>query len=374
MAPLAPVIRIFLPSREIFKRRSNREAEILKEAHIVRRLAAVGRQISADDQRVRPRQKRERLEVPQIDFAPAAQLQLRFRQDEPEHRDRLDHLKRIRRRGLLERRAGPWIEHVDRRALHVELRQRERQLNPLLAGFAESQDAAAADFEPLPPQLLERVQPVLIRVRGADVRKVGFGRLEVMIVAGHPGGLERLQLFVRHEPERAFRHETHLLLHAADRLAENRQILIRQPARRGDDAEPFGTEILGLMGPLDDPIRIHQRIGGDAGVVVAGLGAETTVLGALARLRIHERAQVHLAAGEFLTDPRGFGGKLENIRPGIELDEPPGLVKRDGAPLQHPLCNLFDLGGHDFLLGMIRAVPSFIGPARRIVNQIPMLG
>jgi hypothetical protein len=76
-----------------------------------------------------------------------------------------------------------------------------------------------------------------------------------------------------------------------------------------DDAEALGAVALGPAGGLQDRLRVEQVVRVDPGVEVGRLGTEATVLGAVARLRVHDAARVDGAVAIPVPDRDGARGQ-----------------------------------------------------------------
>ena len=166
----------------------HRHPERLEEGDVVLRRAAQRRQVVADDQGVGAGVEAHALQLAE-DLLPAAgQADPRPGQDQPEQGDGLQRFPGRQDRRVGQRRAGPGVEQVDRHLAGVELRQFEGEVDPLLQRLAEAHDPAAAQLHAGVHGQPGGGDPVVVGVGGADRREHRPGRLEVVVVAAHPGG------------------------------------------------------------------------------------------------------------------------------------------------------------------------------------------
>jgi hypothetical protein len=83
-----------------------------------------------------------------------------------------------------------------------------------------------------------------------------------------------------------------VLGHQAGAVDDVLEVALGETLALGDHAETVGPRGLGGLGVLEDLLRGHHRVHRRVGLREARLGAETTILRAAARLRVHERAHV----------------------------------------------------------------------------------
>ena len=146
--------------------------------------------------------KDQALQVAQIHGSPAGDGDFLPGQNEPEAGNGLKDFQRSQGLPLGEGRAGDGIEEVHGHNMHAEFLQRKSQITAVFAGLAHAQDAPGTDFDARLLEVLDRLEPILIGMRGADLRKEPARGFQVVIVTlqaclreavGHPLALDHAQ-------------------------------------------------------------------------------------------------------------------------------------------------------------------------------------
>ena len=106
------------------------------------------------------------------------------------------------------------------------------------------------------------------------------------------------------------------------------EVALRQPLALGDHAEAVGAGGLGRLRVLEDLLRLHHRVHRRVRLGVARLGAEAAVLGAAARLRVHQRAEVGRVAEALRADLPGALDQRPDLVVVGELCQGQRLVER----------------------------------------------
>lgn len=131
--------------------------------------------------------------------------------------------------------------------------------------------------------------------------------------------------------------EVALVADESDRLEDRRPLfgaVFLRDALLGDhDPEALGTVAFGPFGRLEDLLGAEEAVGVDAGVEVDRLRTEAAILGAVARLRVDDRAGVDRAVAEVIAHGRaGLRERLDRLG---DQRKPVGPVEALAG--QHPL-------------------------------------
>jgi len=126
----------------------------------------------------------------------------------------------------------------------------------------------------------------------ADLVVVGAGGLDVVVDALDARLGELMGPVGGDVTDRCAALQVRVLGNEARALEDPREVTLRQALALGDHAEPMGARGLGGPRVLEDLLGLHHRVHRRVGLGVAGLGAESAVLGATARLGVDERAHV----------------------------------------------------------------------------------
>ena len=262
--------------------------------HLAVALGAVaeGRQEVAHHHAVDAGLDRQLLQLAEVLHAPPAEPEERVGEDQPEDRDPLDRLPRVHEVAVAELRAGARVEHVDRHAGGVDVRQLEGHLDALLAGLAEVEDAAHAGLQARLADRRDRAHAALVADRGGDLVVVAAGRLDVVVHALDAGLAQRRARSAEMWPTEAQR--LRLVCSETSRTPSRYlvEVALGQPLALGDHAEAVGARRLGRASVFEDLLGLHHRVHRRLGVGEARLRAEAAVLGAAAGLGVHERAHV----------------------------------------------------------------------------------
>ncbi len=241
----------------------------------VRVRGRVGRreQPFAVEDRVRPGEEAQRLELVAHRLAAGGEPHERPRHQDARHRDRPHEVEGVDRLGVGQRRALDPHELVDRHALGRlgQVRQGQEQLGAVVERLAHAEDAAAADVHPGRTHVLERVEPVLERTRADDLAVVGRRRVEVVVVEVEPCLLEAVGLPAGEHAERGAGLQTERF-HALDELGNLLDVAIpgRTPGR--SHAEAGGPGVFRPPRLGQDRLLRHQLLGRDPGLKVALCG------------------------------------------------------------------------------------------------------
>ncbi len=152
-------------------------------------------------ERVRAGEQPHGLELAEHALTSAREPDPRARHDQPEQRDGLQRLARREQRAVVERRAGPRVEQVDRHLARRQRRELEGEVDALLERLAHAQDPAAAQLHADFAGQASGGDAVVPRVRRADRGEDLPARLEVVVVAAHAGRREPFRLLARQQPE-----------------------------------------------------------------------------------------------------------------------------------------------------------------------------
>ena len=238
------------------------------------------------------RADRERLQVGEVLHASAAEAEQRVREHEPEDRDPRDRLPRIQQPAVAELRPAPGDQQVHGHAGRVDLRELEGHLDALLGRLAEVQDAADARLQAGLPDGVDRPQPAVVADRGRDLRVVGLGGLDVVVHPLDARLLEHPRALRAEMADRDAALEVRLLRDQAHAVDDPAEVALGQPLAGSDHAEAVGAGRLGRARVLEHLLGLHHRVHRRLCLGEARLRAEAAVLGAAARLRAHQRAQI----------------------------------------------------------------------------------
>jgi len=119
-------------------------------------------------------------------------------------------------------------------------------------------------------------------------------------------------------PSEASTSRVALVADESDRLEDRRPLfgaVFLRDALLGDhDPEALGTVAFGPFGRLEDLLGAEEAVGVDAGVEVDRLRTEAAILGAVARLRVDDRAGVDRAVAEVIAHGRaGLRERLDRL-------------------------------------------------------------
>ncbi len=176
-------------------------AERVEEREVCVRLAADGREVVADDQRVGAREQAHALQLAEHAFAAAGEPEPRRRQHEAKQRDRLERFARCEQRLAAERRTGARVEEVDRHLARLERRELEREVDTLRERLTHPEDPAAAELHAGVDREPRGRDAVVVGVGAADAREDLPAGFEIVVVAPHAGRREPLGLLDAEEPE-----------------------------------------------------------------------------------------------------------------------------------------------------------------------------
>ena len=166
--------------------------------------------------------------------------------------------------------------------------------------LAEAQDAAGAHADAGVADVAEGGQALVVRARRDDRRIELAARVDVVVVGRQARGLELARLLAVDHAECHAHLHAHVA-HAGDHGRDVAQAVLAPPhvAPRGPHAEPRAAVVpggarrgqhrldaLGLLGLEPRPLLVPRR-----------LRAVLAVLGAAARLDVHQRAQLHFGGG-----------------------------------------------------------------------------
>src|SRR5882762_7905483 len=173
----------FLDSDRCFQTEPREQGAIACRFRISR-----GQQLLAEEHRVGPGEKAQRLHRVRHALAPRREPHPRLRHGNARRGHRADELQCIQFFSLPKRCACHGDESVDRHAFRVGLEARELRDQPgaVAARLAHADDAAAADAQAGIAHALQRLEPVAVLARGDDL-PVELGRgIEVVIVVIEP--------------------------------------------------------------------------------------------------------------------------------------------------------------------------------------------
>ena len=211
--------------------------------------------------------------------------------------------------------AGHGHEGVDGNALGlwVEPGDDLDHFEAILDGFAEAEDAAAADGHAGVLDVADGIEAILKGVGGDNVGVVFGGGVDVVVVGGDSGFLEFLGFRFSEFAEG----DADFHAHVGDGADDVEDLLeplgaIAHSAPGGTHAKAGGAAVAGGFGSLDDVAFLHESFGIDTGVVAGGLGAVGAVLRAAAGFDGEEGAELDLGGGPvFFVDGAGFLNEIE---------------------------------------------------------------
>ena len=134
------------------------------------------------------------------DLATAGEAQIRMRIDKAVNRHDAAEFVVRERSQVFERRARNCAQHVHRRRFYAKLAQIQAHVDAVFHGFAESHDAAAADFKSCCKCVLECTDFVVVGVRGAYIGEMPAVRFEIVVETREACLLELVELFAFQKP------------------------------------------------------------------------------------------------------------------------------------------------------------------------------
>ena len=158
--------------------------------------------------------------------------------------------------------------------------------------LAEVQDAADAGLEPRLADRLDRAQTALVADRRGDLGVEALGRLDVVVDALDAGLAQRPGALDRDVADRRAAFEVGVLGDQARAREDLLEVARGEALALGDHAEAVRAGGLGGARVLEHLLGLHHRVHRRVRVGVARLRAEAAVLGAAARLGVHQRAHV----------------------------------------------------------------------------------
>ena len=246
----------------------------------------------------------------------------------------LHDLPRVHQVAVAELRAGAGVQEVDRHRGRVDLGELERHLDPLALRLAEVQDAADAALEAGFLDRVDRADAALVADGGRDLGVVGLRRLDVVVDALDARFLERLRARRRDVADRDAALEVGLRGDELRAFDDALEVALGEALALRHHAEAVRARRLGGLRVLEDLLGLHHRVHRRVRLGVARLGAEAAVLGAAARLRVDERAEVGRVAEALLPRlPRPLDERQDVLLRG-QLPQSECLVERDEG--RHP--------------------------------------
>jgi hypothetical protein len=104
------------------------------------------------------------------------------------------------------------MEEIDRDRVHVELVQRNGDVDELLVRLAHAGDEPRTRRDPRPLDGLQRRYPITVCVRCRDRTVMGGARVQIVVVTVYPSVSELLRLLLGEEPEAGAELHRHLSL------------------------------------------------------------------------------------------------------------------------------------------------------------------
>ena len=199
-------------------------------------------------------------------------------------------------------RARNGVQHVHRCGLDAELAEVQTHVDTVFHGFAETHDAAAADFETCGKCILQCANLIVVGMRGAYVGKMPAVCFQIVVEAGETCFFQLVKLFLVQKPCRKAYGKLCLFLEAANGFANLFNVAIRKGSARGHDGVTRNACGFLLLGVFDDFVGAEELVFGGAGMVIAALGAVFAVFGAAAAACVHDGAEVKVVAVEFFAD------------------------------------------------------------------------
>ena len=236
-----------------------------------------------------------------------------LRVDEPVNRyDAAEFIVREFRQVLV-RRARDCVQHVHRCGLDAEFAQIQAHVDAVFHGFAETHDAAAADFKTCGKGVLQCADFVVIGVRGAHVRKMPAVSFQVVVEAGEACFFQFVELIPVQEPCRKADGKFGFFLEASNGFANLFYVAVRKRTARGHDGVTRNACGFFHLGVFNNFVGAEELVFGCAGVVVAALGAVLAVFGATPAACVYDGAEVKVVAVKFFADFVGGIAKFLEI-------------------------------------------------------------
>lgn len=263
--------------------------------------------------------------------------------DEAEQGHRGQDLVHRQRLQIGQRRALNGGEDVDRDRFDRKLAQLKGHVESILHGLAHADDAARTERHAGLAGQAQGFDLFLPGMGGTHLGKIGAARLQVAVVAPHPG---RIQIagdpLVKKTGRGAEQHRSglgHLLIE----VSQLGHRLRRQAAAAGDQRNAMHAVLVVVPGLGQGFLLGNHGIGVDTGAVARRLSAESAVLGAVAALGIDDRTEVEVVAAEMTAD--GIGAAIELLFVAAEQSRRGGPV--DLAAGENRFCGLVYDGVHN---------------------------
>ena len=203
---------------------------------------------------------------------------------------------------VLVRRARDGVQYVHRGGFDAEFAEVEAHVDAVFHGFAETHNAAAADFETCGKGVLEGCNLVVVGVGGAHVGEVPAVSFQVVVEAGKACFFQLVKLFPVQESCRKADGKFRLFFEPADGFGNLFNVAVRKGAARGDDGIAGNASGFFLLRIGHDFVGAEELVFGGAGVIVTALGAVLAVFGAAAAAGVHDGTEVEVVAVELFAD------------------------------------------------------------------------
>ena len=201
--------------------------------------------------------------------------------------------------------AGNGGQEVDGNGFDTQGGNVHVHVNPVFPCFSQPHDAAAAYFQPGFHGPFDRLDLVVVRVGGADVREVAAGGFQIVVVTGDARRLQLLAMLFGEKTVRGAQGDAALGGNVSVAGAELFHVRIRQPFAGSDNGVAQDSLVFIVSGSRQQRFVAQQGVFLHSRGVVRGLGAVFAVLRASAAASVDDGAKVEDVSAEMFADGIG---------------------------------------------------------------------
>lgn len=282
------------------------EAEVFDHLEIEFRGLAFRRQVVADEQRVGHVQA-HRLQRAEVDLAAAGDAEFHRRVREPQQAEHLQAVTRVEFADSLKLRPFDRVQEVDRDRLDFHAAHFQRDVDQVGVLLAHAGDQAAAELHARLAHGPQRGQPVVERMRRANLLVEPAARVEIVVDAIDAGRFQRHRLLWREQTQATADVQTVLVFDFLDDVGNVFDLAIRRAATAGDDAVRPRLQARGSGGTFHQLSLIEHRVAVDLRFGVNVLRAITAVLRTEAALGVLQIVEVNLVPEVLQPNPKRSG-------------------------------------------------------------------